>query len=159
MRCFSEDLPHIKNVLQHPSVYPHTINDSLPKVPPESFGEIFINDAIYVLAPNKWSVFIFIPFSVYLYHAHIAVLPEGRGRAGIRAGKAATSWMFQNTPCLKIMGFTSVKNKPALSFSRCCGYNEEGVLTKSILKDGELHDQIIFGITKEEVSKWEQREQ
>jgi RimJ/RimL family protein N-acetyltransferase len=59
------------------------------------------------------------------------------------------AWMFENTPCVKIVAGIPAYNHFALRLAKSSGMSLEGVNRKSFLKDGVLHDQIYFGINKE----------
>ena len=102
------------------------------------------------LAPDQNSFWVFQQRTMILYEAHVQVLPTGRGKAAFRAGVQAITWMFENTLCQKIFGFTPADNKKAVLFTRKVGFRAEGVCTRSRMYRGMLHDQIISGLSKAE---------
>jgi hypothetical protein len=156
MRCGIEDLDRVVRVMTHEGVYSAT-RDDLSPVMSEMPGRLQIIlecDAIYVLSPNEWTVYVFIPVNnSILFEGHTQVMPEGRGEMALASGRKALAYMFTKTPCLKIVGFTPVYNLAALRFHSLLGFQNEGLLTKSYLKDGRLHDMQIVGMTRE---WWEQ---
>ena len=109
---------------------------------------ILTEDKVYVLMPDDYSVHIFLPYSSELFTGHSAILPEGRGKKGIKDGKAALQWMFDKTECIKIFGLTPVYMKHVAMFNRLLGFIQEGILTNSCTKDGITYDQILFGLSK-----------
>lgn len=102
-------------------------------------------DGIYVLMPNEGSVLIFVPYNKDIYNVHIGFLPGFRGRSAVAACLDAFSWMFANTPCVKIIGFELKKRRDAIRFIGLLGVDREGVL-KNV--DGKGNDMIVFGHCK-----------
>ena len=150
MRCTFEDIDKANAILGHDSVYFDTIDDFVDPAVRFRIGEIFINSPIcYVLSPNDFSIFVFVPANGVTYEAHTAILPDGRGRKGIEAGKSAVSWMFEYTECLKIMTWIPGFNHSAVLFAKSCGFNMEGNNRRSFLKGGILFDQFLYGISQE----------
>jgi len=150
MRCTFEGIDKANAILGHDSVYFDTIDDFVDPDGRYRIGEIFINSHIcYVLSPNDFSIFVFVPVNGVTYEAHTAILPEGRGRKGIEAGISVLSWMFTETRCMKIITWIPVFNRSAVYFARNCGLNWEGTNSQSFLKDGKLYDQYLYGIRKE----------
>jgi len=86
-----------------------------------------------------------------VYIGHTAIKKEARGRKAVIDGKKCLKWMFDNTDCKKIIGFTPEMYKPAMVFNRLVGFKKEGRLTKSLVHEGGLRDMIIFGLCKDEV--------
>jgi len=154
MQAVRKDRNRINEILGHDSVWPWISDDNTPKNVRYTLGQYFMEEpGTVVLHPNEYSVFIFRPVNSVTYEAHTNILPSGRGVEAIGAGKGALKWMFKNTPCQKVITWVPVFNRMASIFARMCGLKREGNATKSYLKDGELHDQILLGITKEEFMK------
>lgn len=149
MRCTINDLERVSLVLSDDSIYipinghpcELSIRSSLAK-------DILIDGRVYVLMPNEFCVFIYFPHSIELYTGHSAVLPEGRGKEAIKAGKETIKWMFNNTKCIKLFGLTPIFMRHVAMFNRLVGFTKEGILTDSCSKDGALYDQTLFGLSK-----------
>ena len=107
------------------------------------------------LAPDQNSFWVFQQRTTIMYEGHVQLLPPGRGKTGFQAGKAAITWMFKNTSCQKIIGFTPADNKKAVLFALKMGFKIEGRCTRSRMYNGVLHDQIITGLSK---SGWMHKE-
>ena len=149
MRCFVENINEVSRVLEDDSVFIPVNGHPIPENQKGFITkELLENGKIVVLMPNEYSVFIFLPHSHELYAGHSAILPEGRGRAGIRAGKAAAKWMFENTRCIKIFGLTPIFLKHVIAYNKLLGFVQEGISTNSCIKDGVLYDQVLFGLSK-----------
>ena len=98
-----------------------------------------------VLSPNKYSLFFFQQRNSILWETHYQITKAGRGLSH-DAGKKAFTWMFENTGCLKIVGYTSIKK--AVTFAMDLGFKIEGKLKGAWLKAGILHDLTIIGLKR-----------
>ena len=149
MRCGIKDAKRVNLVLSDDSIYIPINGHPCELADRDSLAEGILNeDRVYVLMPDDYSVHIFFPFSLELYTGHSAILPEGRGKKEIKGGKVALQWMFDETKCIKIFGFTPIYMKHVVTFNRLLGFIQEGILTNSCIKDGITYDQILFGLSK-----------
>lgn len=82
------------------------------------------------------------------YEAHTILLPIARGRA-VEAANAAIQWMFDNTPCMRLVTNVPEYNAAAIRLSECVGMTQFGRNTKSFMKGGKLYDELWFGISKQ----------
>ena len=152
MLCTINDFKKVHRILSHESIYPYISDDYCPEEPAKDLGIFYFSDEIIkVLMPNENSVFICVPLSSNVYSVHSNVLPEGRGKIAVRAGKDAAMWMFNNTECMTIISFTPTQNKVALMFSSLVGFKRIGILKKSFKKNGVFQDQVITGLNKGEI--------
>ena len=152
MLCTINDFEKVHRILSHESVYPYIIDDYCPEKPNDNFGMEFLNNQqIKVLMPNGHCAFILIPMTTSIYTVHSNVLPEGRGKEAVSAGKSVAKWMFNNTECVSIISFTPVYNKVALMFSSLVGMKRIGTVERSFKKDNVFHDQIITCLNKGEI--------
>jgi hypothetical protein len=156
MRCAIKDLKKVSLILSDDSIYIPVNGEPCKNEDRENIAEDILNNKkIYVLMPDEFSVFIFFPHSEELYVGHSAILPGGRGKSGIKLCKAAVQWMFDNTECIKIFGLTPVYLKHVIIFNKLVGFEQEGLLTDSCIKDGILYDQILFGLSKQRSKSWD----
>jgi RimJ/RimL family protein N-acetyltransferase len=81
------------------------------------------------------------------YEAHTILLPKARGRASL-AALAAIKWMFDNTPCLRLVTNVPSFNASAVRLCHAVGMEQYGTNVKSFQKNGQLFDQLEFGISK-----------
>lgn len=148
-RCGPEDATAVLRVLTDPAVYEATSDDHSGL--PEEFtvDPILATDALYVLMPSPDSVFIFNAWNTICWEVHSNVLPSERGPQAIKLTTAVREWMFNNTPCRKIVTHVPSYNRPALALAIRSGMKREGVNRLSFLKRGNLYDQIILGLCKE----------
>jgi hypothetical protein len=150
-RCTINDLEFVNYILTDDSVYPYISEDNTSEDIKNKMAEIYLSTPlIYVLSPNKYSIFIYIPMTSIMYEIHSNVLPDGRGKAALKALNESMEWIFENTICRKIISWIPMCNRLALTFAINSGAKKQGHITKSFVKYGELHDQLIYGITQEE---------
>jgi len=151
----TKDKEAISRIFNHPKVYKWITEDGCPKVYEPPMDDRFI----YLMDDTKNGVVKIDPFinSVCCY-VHIGFKPElwGKGDEFVRKGLA---WLFKNTRYQKIISITPVYIKLAIRLVRKNGFTQEGLIKKSFLKNWVLHDQVIYGLTKEDYLKgalWQQ---
>jgi hypothetical protein len=150
-RCLIEDAEFVRRIITHPDVYPGVTDDgSGPAEKWNRAGEILSNPDIYALSPNPNALFLYLPINSATTEVHTCILPDGRGREGVRAAKESIRWIFTQTDFRKIISWVPSFNRAALVFARMAGLSREGINRMSFLKDGTLFDQHLLGITKEE---------
>jgi RimJ/RimL family protein N-acetyltransferase len=82
-------------------------------------------------------------------HAH--VLPAHRKQFSYSTGIAALQWVIDYTDYQKVIAIIPTIYKNVKRFTCSFGFQEEGINRKSYLKNGEIVDQYILGITKDEI--------
>jgi len=145
----SRDYKAIRDLVTDPAVFPFVADDFVPRPelwePPES-------DLIhYLLASDDQSCFgfaVFMPRTHTCYEAHIGFLPRSYGAIAIAAFKEMLDWMWANTTAVRIVGEIAQENRKAIKFAVGAGFEPYGVNSKSILRDGVLHDQLCLGISR-----------
>ena len=80
---------------------------------------------------------------------HVAIIEGDTRKKGVKHAVAASKWMFENTPCQKLVSHINVEHLRAIMFAHVCGMETEGRLKDATLKDGQLHDVLVLGATKE----------
>jgi len=143
----------VRQVVEHPGVRPH-IHEGETAVP------IPVHESIYYLAAKvqRYSegavedvligVMAFLPVNGAAWNPHIAILPAHRG-TGTEAMRLGVAWMFENTPCEKIVAHPPVFNTAMVRVFEKCGFRREGYSPRSFRWHGELHDRFLMGIEKE----------
>lgn len=147
-----KDLNAVNFIMKHPEVYPYTKYDG--KIPVEEFSAkhlIECGPPVYTLIDSdNCFVAVLVPENSIMWIAHDNVLPEARGKKAVRICRSMIQWMFENTPCEKIIGYTPITNRPAWVFAQMCGMHLEGRISKGVKINGILHDVYISGIGKGE---------
>ena len=140
------DYPLVRSLMTHPRVYRWLQSDGAPPAseyrPPE-------NPLLwYVLAydgSELLGLFIFAPQTRVCWEAHICMLPSAWGFKSVRACQQVIPWFGRAVGCKKIVGSVPADNRCSLRIVRAAGGQLIGVNEASILRDGVLSDQILFG--------------
>lgn len=148
----SYDAEFINKVMMHPSIHPHVIDDGVEdEIDVQSTLD---NKNCYWLVPEvdgeQIGFFLLHPANYVTWEIHTAILPEFRGEIAYQGARASIKWMFDNTRCQKIKANISMDNKVTIKFASKVGFKFEGISRKSFSVGGELYDEIMLGMLKEE---------
>lgn len=91
-------------------------------------------------------LFMLVPQNAVTVEIHTCLLL--RGKEAFQAGQLLLDYLFSKYQ--KAISYTPSTNKKALFYALRLGFKKEGVLTQSFLKNGELLDQTLVGLTKGE---------
>lgn len=142
----------IKSIVTHPKIYPHVADDTAP--PPEEFDPSVAAEhpGYYFLVARDGEevlgLFMVHQHNGVMFEIHTCLLPSAWGERALEAGRAVLRWVFDNTPCEKLITFVPKYNRLAKKFALACGLVEEGVVSSSYKKNGRLLDQHLLGIEK-----------
>ena len=148
------DYDTIRAVLTHKRVYPKISDDNSPAA--EDYYPIEHESIWYVLArdynyidndSDLLGVWLLVPQNSVCWEVHTALLPCAWGDIGLEAAKLLPGWIWQRTPCRRIITNVPANNRLALHFAWKAGMRVFGTNEKSWLKDGKLWDQIMLGIS------------
>lgn len=150
-RATVEDREFVTRIYTSPDIWDRVSDDFTPGRDVIDLTDALRNPNIYILIPDNIGVFMYHPLNTILYQTHASVLPEFRGKKALEGARATGMWMYQNTLCRKVICLIPHKNYQAMAFARSLGFHKEGVLTKSIMKHGELVDLHCYGIERGDV--------
>ena len=142
----TKDVDRVYRILTNESVKKMTYFQDFTK---EKIKSMLGCDGLYFLSPHRDSLFVFIQNNPVSCEGHSFVLPDRRGRKGIKDAQKAIQWLFDNTECVKVFGFTPENNVAANRFNALIGMKREGLNTNSDMVDGKLQNRILWGISKE----------
>ena len=92
------------------------------------------------------------PMNSATLEIHAQVLPEHRREHSQDAGRAVLGWIYENAPeYKKLVAWVPDFYVNVLKYVSGFGFVIEGCNRKSYLKNGELHDLMLLGITREEI--------
>lgn len=145
------DYQLVKRIVTHPEVYPYLSDDGSPSAEQWEPAE---HEAVYYLLVERdgepVGTYMFVPQNSVCYEGHTALLPEAWGQ-GAEIGIMAQHWLFENSPCQRIVGNAPSFNQRALHYAEKTGMRAFGINRKSFLKNGVLYDQVVLGVSKEDV--------
>ncbi len=147
----TRDWDTIKAIVTHPKIYPHISDDGSPAsdewepIQNESVWYVLVKDDGLVLG-----LWILIPENYVCWKIHTCLLPVAYGEKAKIAVAALAPWVWQNTGCMRVITDVPAYNRVALRFARAAGLEEYGVNPRSYMKNKNLYDQILLGISKPE---------
>lgn len=148
-RSFDYEL--IRQILIHPKIYPAISDDGSP---PRAEYRPVESDAIwYVVVRDSGEVlglWMFVPANAITWEIHTALLPNAWGSRSIQAALELPDWIWQHTPCRRIVTHVPSANRLALRFALAAGMEIYGIDKASYLKHGVLCDQTCLGLSKPE---------
>lgn len=147
-RC--TDVALIRTTFTHPKVYRHISDDGT--VDAEDFTP-HLSDSMFYLAAQEaqfMGLFLYHPHNAVCYEVHTCLLPIAWGDKAIECARASLVWMFENTPCQRVITNVPTYNRLAARLAKEVGMKQFGLNEMSFLKNGILHDQLMFGLNKEQ---------
>jgi hypothetical protein len=151
--CGIGDLALVDRVMTDPSVYPYATYDGRESAEQYSAeGLLRKGPPWYVLMDSTNSfVAVFVPETNAMWIVHTNTLPSIRGKQAFEIARQMATWMFENTSCQNIVGYTPSRNRRALMFNRIVGFRKIGEVKNGIIKDGQLDDLHIVSLVKGEM--------
>lgn len=144
-RTFDYEL--VRQIMTHPAVYEGIRDDTAPSA--EDFEPERSDRLWYILvtedAGRVLGLFVCFLHNAVCWEAHTCLLPHCRGREALAVYKAGHAWLREHTTCRKVIGAISPDNRPALWMALSSGLKRIGLNTKSVLKHGQLCDQVWVG--------------
>jgi hypothetical protein len=147
-RATVNDADFIKTVYKTPDIWESITDDSTVSADLGDMPALTV-PTMYFLIPDNIGVFFFHPWNGTTYEVHSAILPGYRGKLAYEAALATRQWIWDNTSVQKIVTLIPTKNYRARALARCVGMVQEGIVTKSYMKNGKAEDQYLFGISRE----------
>lgn len=143
----------IAETMRHPKIYPHITDDSSPAAddfkPPVNDGRFafigLFDGAEYL------GLFMVHAHNCATVEVHTCLLPSAWGRRAIEAAKTCIQFIFDTTDYVRFVTNVPQNNPLALRLAVKAGMVEYGLNPRSHRKDGVLHDQILLGISKEDL--------
>ncbi len=145
----TQDYDLIRGIMAHPRIYPHISDDGCP--PATEFRPIEHPGVWYVLVRHQGELlglFVFTPQGAACWEVHTCLLPHAWGRLARLAAAMMARWIWEHTPCRRIVTTVPVYNRLALRFAEEAGMTEYGRNPKAWLKHGKLYDTILLGMSR-----------
>lgn len=149
----STDYELIRAIITHPKLWPYISDDNSPAR--EDYRPIESESVWYVVARTRdaevgayvLGMWVFHPLNSICWEVHTCVLPRAWGHVGLEAARQLPEWIWENTPCRRIVTNVPSTNRLALQFALRAGMTIFGCNRASFLKDGKLCDQVCLGIS------------
>jgi len=152
-RLSVNDVDAVNALVKNPDIYSDVTDDASGKMEDFDASYLLENPSIYMLGRHNGKgilgMMIFGALNGITYHTHICMGASCRGKDAVGCAQDSIAWMFENTKCRKLVAFVPGHRKTVKMIARAIGFEREGVLKNSFLKDGELMDEVIYGIEKE----------
>lgn len=145
------DIAKVERIIGHSTVF-HSSHDDGTDDPKLAFEVAFwwLTTPGNVVFLDEGVVVMFQPRNFITYEMHIGVVDWARKDA-FRFAVEACRRLFGDTHCRKIVAMIPEFHRAAILYAKLCGMRKEGVSEKSFQKDGELHDCVLLGATKEKL--------
>lgn len=145
-------LGDIASFMRHPEIYGAGGDDLTPPAQNVDF-EGFItqhNVLTYILPYDRFPVgFVqFVLRNSIMAEMHVGFLPLFRGRVARKAITEALRRVFAEKGVLKVMAQLPSDARAALRLAAVVGFEREGRLRRAILRNGNLIDLIILGVSR-----------
>lgn len=148
---FATDASEATRILRIPEVYLWSSDDSSTPIegvdlqPAVGGGALLVE----VLGGDRVvGFFILFYVSGITREVHVAFEP-GCGPVAHRATEMMVSLVFSETPCRKLIAMIPSKNRRACMLASHAGFVREGLLKRAVAIDGQIHDMVVFGRSKE----------
>lgn len=138
----------VRSIITHPTQYQWAGDDFSP--PAAEFKPNEDERIWYVLAMDGeklMGMMMFLPQSSVCWEVHCCLLPACWGRT-TEAARGAFAFLFRHTQAQRIVANIAAYNKLAIRLAVRSGMEMFGANRASWLRNGELHDQLCFGISK-----------
>ena len=145
----TRDMELIRSVVTDPRVYPHVTDDYSPCA--MDWRPIDNPRTIYLAVKVKGEtlgLLVLIKQNSICWKLHVCMLPKGYGKIAIEAMRKTYAWVWQNTPCRRIIGEVPKHNRRAFWFALRAGMRIFAVNPGSWLWKGAVEDLILFGISR-----------
>lgn len=146
----SRDYAAIGAIMRHGRLYDAGADDFSPariQFEPRQDESIW-----YVMAFNDGDLvglFALAPQNAICWEIHTRLLPEAWGAIAAAAARDIVPWIWENTPCRRLVTTCPSYNRLAIRFAeRAGGMTRYGVNPASWQKNGQLFDQVLLGISK-----------
>lgn len=142
---FTDDAEFVRHCLTSPKVWRMGVDDAFKGVNPSQLKSTSKGSNVWV--KTDYGLFIGLPTNFVSYDCHIALLPSAEGRA-VDISKAVMDFVFNNTQAQRLTASIPSFNFLARRLAERCEFKLIGVNERSFLRDGVLHDQHFYGISK-----------
>jgi len=148
----TKDKKDILRILTDPWMYERIKDDLAPNLDvfKDQFTEsTMISDARYIISDDKLALYIIHPLNSISWVIHTHVLPAAHTNS-INYSKQVLDYIFTSYNDIhKLIAIIPDIYMDVLKHCKKCGFLQEGMISKSILKDGKILDQVMLGLERD----------
>ncbi|MEN6537838.1 MAG: GNAT family protein [Bryobacteraceae bacterium] len=145
----SHDMELVRQVMTDPKIWPWICDDSSPAL--EEFQPVDAAAWHYLTVfegGKLLGLFLFVPQTGVCWEVHTCLLPGAWGPSAAQSAREAQAWIWEQTPCRRIVTSVPIYNRLALRFALAAGMTQFGRDPASIERGGRLWDRILLGVSK-----------
>ena len=136
----------IKEIMTHPEIWEAITNDGcdIEKWEPRE-------DYMYILGTIEGKavgLFIIHMTDIGIHQCHVQLLPDMRKLYSLEFGKITMEWFWNNTKINKLFALIPDIYPNVKKFAELQGFHQEGLITKSHVKNGALCSQWFMSINR-----------
>lgn len=145
----STDYGLIRGIMTQGQIYRHISDDGSP--PADEYRPIESGVIWYLVVwdgNTLLGLWMLVPQNSICWEIHTALLPHAWGERAHRAAQVMLTWVWENTPCRRLITNVPADNRLAFHFALDAGMEVYGKNEDSFLKNGKLLDQICLGLSR-----------
>jgi len=142
----------MRQIMTHPRVYPKITDDGSPLA--SEYQPVESDQVWYVVVRADdalLGMWMLVPQNSICWEIHTCLLPAAYGPPARQAAGLMADWIWENTPCQRLVTAVPTTNRLAHRFAVGAGMEQYGTNPKSFRKGGQLLDQLLLGMSKPEV--------
>lgn len=152
-RTYDPDL--VFDVMTHPALWPTVAEEGQDPMDfqPEMNGEVWL---VVTHGTQVAGLYNLHAHNSVTLEIHAQILPEFRGENAKESSIALLEWFVANAPSQfqKLIAQVPTVYPNVVAFTKNAGFQEEGLNRQSCRENGELCDQVMLGITRQEIESF-----
>lgn len=141
------DVALIWSIVFQPELWESVTEDNPPTFKPDVINEAWV---LITLKDEPIGCYNLHSLNTVCWQIHAFILPEHRNHSK-ESGRAVLKWALDNIDFLKLQAVIPELYPNVYHFTLHQGFTDEGLQRKSYMKNKQLHNQHLLGITREEV--------
>ena len=143
-------MKEVRNFITEPAIWESIsgdFTDSIEDFAPES------SNYLYIMGYDKLEpigLFVVHNTDLNLFQCHVQVMPEHREKHAIAFGSGALKWVWDNTEVNKLIALIPEIYPNVQKFAEIQGFKQEGYITNSYKKNGNMYSQWLMSIDRGE---------
>ena len=146
----AQDQSEVASILLDPSVWFWVTDDaSIPGQTPSGPLPDGLSYLLVMDGDTPVGGFSFVRRNAVTWEVHYALLPQARGpERSDPIFQMALAWLWENTPCQRLTVEIPAYNRSAISYAKRNGMQWFATNRNSWLKNGQLHNTELFGLSR-----------